>query len=267
MTPRTIFSSAPVASYPVRRSRGLVAAALLHLAVLTALMVSASRYGPRPAQPVEAAGVRFVMVPLRGGGSPPPSATPAVDRREPTPAPSRSLPLEPLTQVRLPAAQLLSPPMPALAFNAPPVLASSSVAEETDGTQETRAAEPGASVDHGTGGHARSALPPAIGVASGQSNWAGLVLGRLEQFKRYPAAARTRREEGVCYVRFTINRQGHVLASSLDRTSGSALLDREAAALVRRADPLPPPPDEIDGQTITLTVPVEFFLTRSDERR
>jgi protein TonB len=33
-------------------------------------------------------------------------------------------------------------------------------------------------------------------------------------------------------------------------------------ALVRRADPLPEPPDEITGETITLTVPVEFFLTR-----
>jgi protein TonB len=114
----------------------------------------------------------------------------------------------------------------------------------------------------GTAGVADSPLPPAIGAPSGQSNWAGLVLGRLEQFRRFPAAARRARQEGVCHVRFTIDRKGHVLASVLARTSGHELLDREAVTLVRRADPLPAPPPELQGETITLTVPVEFFLTR-----
>jgi protein TonB len=153
----------------------------------------------------------------------------------------------------------LSPP-PALSV--PPEPASPAVAEPIDATGRTAAAEPPASFSRGSGGHADSALPPAIGAASDRSNWAGLVLGRLEQFRQYPVAARAKRQEGVCYVRFTIDRKGHVLASSLDRTSGHASLDREAVALVRRADPLPAPPAEIDGETVTLSVPVEFFLTR-----
>jgi protein TonB len=90
--------------------------------------------------------------------------------------------------------------------------------------------------------------------------WKGLVSRLLERHKRYPAAAHSRREQGVVHLSFTIDRKGQVLASRIARGSGSALLDEEAIALVQRAQPFPTPPKEIAGEQIRLTVPIRFNL-------
>lgn len=102
--------------------------------------------------------------------------------------------------------------------------------------------------------------PPAPRLSSGKTTWQGLVLGRLNQFKRYPGYAQSRRQQGVPYIRFVMDRGGRVLSSNLERSSGFRSLDDEAVRLPRRAQPLPKPPDDVRGQTIELVVPVEFFV-------
>jgi protein TonB len=94
---------------------------------------------------------------------------------------------------------------------------------------------------------------------TGRDSWEGRVLARLERFKRYPSAARSRRRQGVTTIRFRLDRRGQVLSSSIENGSGNPDLDREALAMLARAQPLPPiPPDRPDE--IELVVPVEFFL-------
>lgn len=102
--------------------------------------------------------------------------------------------------------------------------------------------------------------PQAAQASSGMPTWQGLVLGRLNRFKRYPSAAQFRRQQGVPYIRFVIDRDGKVLSSRLERSSGYAALDAEAVALPKRAQPLPKPPDDVGGATLELVAPVEFFL-------
>ncbi len=104
-------------------------------------------------------------------------------------------------------------------------------------------------------------LPPAPQASSGQVTWQGLVLGRLNQFKRYPPGAQRRREQGVPYIRFVMDRNGKVLSTTLERSSGFADLDREAVKLPERAEPLPKPPADVNGDRIELVVPIEFFIT------
>ncbi|WP_443972073.1 TonB family protein [Sphingobium sp. CR28] len=58
--------------------------------------------------------------------------------------------------------------------------------------------------------------------------WEGQVLGALNQAKRYPKLAMTRRQQGVPYIRFVMNRDGAVLSSQLERSSGFPDLDRDA---------------------------------------
>ncbi|HWB49287.1 MAG TPA: energy transducer TonB [Stellaceae bacterium] len=106
---------------------------------------------------------------------------------------------------------------------------------------------------------------PAPGAAAARSanampTWQGLLLRRLEQFKRYPGAAQLRHEQGTAYLRFAMDRQGRVLSASIARSSGFAALDEETLALVHRAEPLPAPPPEVPGNPIELVVPVQFFL-------
>lgn len=108
-------------------------------------------------------------------------------------------------------------------------------------------------------------VAPAAGASAaspsaGAHTWQALLLGRLEQFKRYPPEAQVRRQQGVASLRFTMDRAGNVLSFSLEKGSGFGALDNEALALIQRAQPLPKPPDDVVGATIELVVPVEFFL-------
>lgn len=104
--------------------------------------------------------------------------------------------------------------------------------------------------------------PPANHASSNtEVTWEALLLAHLEKYRRYPAAARARREQGVVHVTFRMNRQGQLLSAAIARSSGSAALDRAALDTLRRAQPLPPiPADKPDP--LELSVPVEFFVKR-----
>jgi periplasmic protein TonB len=104
------------------------------------------------------------------------------------------------------------------------------------------------------------ASAPAAASSHAQPNWRGELVSRLQRAKRYPDAARERDEHGVATVRFTMDRQGHVLSVTLVRGSGSTALDEEAVALIHRAEPLPAMPPEMQGDTITVTAPIAFVL-------
>lgn len=121
------------------------------------------------------------------------------------------------------------------------------------------AADPGPPVKETTAPETRPA-PPAPQLSTGKPTWEGLVLGALNKAKRYPRDAWFVRQQGVPYIRFTMDRQGKVLSVSLERASGVRSLDQEALSLPKRAQPLPKPPEEVKGDTIDLVVPVEFFL-------
>ena len=102
--------------------------------------------------------------------------------------------------------------------------------------------------------------PTAQQVSNAKPTWEGAVLAALNRKKRYPREASFRRQQGVPWIRFVLNRGGKVLSSTLERSSGVRVLDDEAVNLPRRAEPLPKPPEEVKGDTIELVVPVEFFL-------
>lgn len=104
--------------------------------------------------------------------------------------------------------------------------------------------------------------PPANHASSNaEATWEALLLSHLQKYRRYPAAARARREQGVAYVLFRMNRQGQLLSAAIARSSGSAALDRAALETLRRAQPLPAIPDD-RPDPLELSVPVEFFVHR-----
>ncbi|MBK5960003.1 hypothetical protein CCR97_17590, partial [Rhodoplanes elegans] len=98
---------------------------------------------------------------------------------------------------------------------------------------------------------AAAQVPPAV-----VARWQTLLLAELHRKKRYPGAARGR--IGTARVAFTIDRAGHVLKRSIATTSGSAVLDEEALALLDRVSPLPAPPPELAEAALSFVVPVRF---------
>ncbi|MDI2091506.1 energy transducer TonB [Commensalibacter oyaizuii] len=104
--------------------------------------------------------------------------------------------------------------------------------------------------------HSSSSSHASTDPATWQSN----ILKKLERLKRYPSEAQNDHIEGTTVLRLTINRQGQILSTKIVKSSGSTILDTEAQALSRRANSLPAPPEAITGNTITLNVPIEFYL-------
>ena len=152
----------------------------------------------------------------------PPKPKPEVKKEAPKPKPEKPKPPRPVAQPVQPA-PVAAPPAPAPA-------------------------------------PAPAAPAPSAAPSRAVPSWQGRLLSHLERHKRYPRAAQARRQEGVAQVRFTIDRDGNVLSVRLDRSSGVPSLDEETVEMVRRASPLPAPPEEMAKDRIELVVPVQFFI-------
>lgn len=87
------------------------------------------------------------------------------------------------------------------------------------------------------------------------ASWRGALMAHLNRHKRFPPGAAG---TGIVTVAFTIDRSGRVLSARLVRGSGDAALDAEAVSLPRRASPVPAPPPNVGGGSITLAVPIRF---------
>lgn len=101
---------------------------------------------------------------------------------------------------------------------------------------------------------------PTITNSNAIPSWKRQVVVMLERNKRYPAAARSRKEHGIVQISFALDRDGHVLSSRVVKSSGSATLDKESLDLLQRAQPFPPAPPELSGARISLTVPIRFNI-------
>lgn len=104
----------------------------------------------------------------------------------------------------------------------------------------------------------------ARSVKEAQLSWEGLVKGKLNSVKRYPPDAKRRGREGIASVTFLVDAQGNILSSEVIKSSDTLSLDRESLAMLKRAEPLPKPPETllVSGRT-RVTMPISFDLTRA----
>lgn len=172
---------------------------------------------------------------------PPPPPEPVVPPIPAVPPPTVALPEPPPAPKRPPPPRPARPPRPAPASPPRPV-------PEAEAPRAAPAPAP------------PPPSAPAAPSSSALPGWRSELASRLQRAKRYPDLARAREEQGAAAVTFTLDRSGHVLSVKLVRSSGSASLDEEAVALVRRADPLPPMPAEMAGSTAIITQSFTFSL-------
>ncbi len=74
-----------------------------------------------------------------------------------------------------------------------------------------------------------------------EPNYHGAIVGRLEERKIYPAAARTRGIEGAVTVSFTVRPDGRVRRIRVESGDVHRYLQQAAAETVRKAAPFPLP--------------------------
>jgi TonB family protein len=133
-------------------------------------------------------------------------------------------------------------------------------AVETNASTESAASEATAPAPVENAREAPVTAAPAPGTgASAQRirvTWQKKLMAHLERFKRYPTTGvpRSTRIE----VGFTLDRLGHVVSAEIRQGSGDLAFDQAALAMLRRADPVPPPPPLIADEGLNFTLPVVY---------
>ena len=86
--------------------------------------------------------------------------------------------------------------------------------------------------------------------------WTSQILSRIEA--RRTASPQKLASTAVVQIRFTVARDGHLVRSAIDRSSGLPALDQVAAGMVARAEPFPPMPGQLADSELTFVLPVRF---------
>lgn len=136
-------------------------------------------------------------------------------------------------------------------------------AERTAPTGERQAHEPKTKTGDGGDGSADSGSGVAAidsSIRRGMADYQFLLQAWLEKHKKYPRRAEQRHWQGTVMLHFVIDRAGNVLSYHIQESSGHAVLDEEVEAMIRRATPLPPVPEEMQSARLDFVVPVQFFL-------
>jgi len=88
--------------------------------------------------------------------------------------------------------------------------------------------------------------------------WMRAVTDRVRQFFYYPDAARAARTSGVVTLHFSVRRNGQLDRLEIRKSSGDDGLDKAAADIMRKAQPLPPIPDRMHVDRVDGEIPINF---------
>ena len=87
------------------------------------------------------------------------------------------------------------------------------------------------------------------------------VRDRIKQVQRFPPRVRNLDDGSSTTVRFTLFKDGTIRNPTVTDSSGSKALDNAAIAAVQNAVPYPPFPEEQEGNSLRLELPIIFELT------
>ena len=87
------------------------------------------------------------------------------------------------------------------------------------------------------------------------------VRDRIKQVQRFPPRVRNLDDSTTTTVRFTLFKDGTIRNPVVSDSSGSKVLDNAALAAVQNAVPYPPFPEEQEGNSLRLEIPIIFELT------
>ena len=131
----------------------------------------------------------------------------------------------------------------------PAVASTAAVATEataTPGSEAAVASTHAVAPELGTGDSARRV----------RTTWEKELVAHLDKYKRYPS---DRANKGADIVlSFDLDRTGHILATRIAKSSGDKSFDEAALTMMKRADPVPPPPPLVADDGLTFTLPVNF---------
>jgi protein TonB len=217
---------------------GLSAAA--HLLVLFLLPYSPAQPARRQAEPIP---VRLLEAP-RPAPQPLAASRRQAARAEPEPLPAQPEPARPPQPQPVPQPAVPEEPLEL----APPEPSSGGAQKEAAGSEPAATGSPS-----GTGTDTTATL--AAEIAATQAVLSSLRARIVEKI-RYPALARANGWKGTVLLELLLDERGLLQGLAVRRSSGYAVLDRAAAALMRSVTPV----DNPLGRPLRIEVPIAYEL-------
>jgi periplasmic protein TonB len=100
------------------------------------------------------------------------------------------------------------------------------------------------------------ALGTGDSAARVRATWEKELAAHFKKCKRYPSDRSDQAADLI--VTFKLDRTGHILSAQIVKGSGDASFDEAGLAMLRRADPVPPPPESVAEKGLTFTMPINF---------
>jgi protein TonB len=101
-----------------------------------------------------------------------------------------------------------------------------------------------------------------VAQGTGKSNqrirgsWEKELSAHFDKHKRYPTDRAP--TDVKIWVKFELDRMGHIVSSSIVQGSGDPAFDAAALSMLKRSDPVPPPPPLVADEGLNFTLPVVF---------
>jgi periplasmic protein TonB len=106
---------------------------------------------------------------------------------------------------------------------------------------------------------AETAKAPNLGIGKDRqkltANWGRKISAYFELHKRYPV---NKSKSTNVKVSLVLNRRGNVVSVNVAESSGDAAFDEAAVSMIRRSDPVPPPPAGLTDDQFNFSLDVKF---------
>ncbi len=143
------------------------------------------------------------------------------------------------------------------AIKSPPTETASESAQMHNNMQQARMTLPATAVaSHASEGIQHDPL------AADKTSYLSYLYAKIRQHQFYPKRARRRGNEGKVIVAFEIDALGQINDLHVKQTSGNRHLDKAAIKTIQLTLPLNKPPLAHSADAMSLSVPIEYRLTR-----
>jgi TonB family protein len=108
---------------------------------------------------------------------------------------------------------------------------------------------------------ADKAKAPIMGIGKDKLKltaiWGQKVSAYFKLHKRFPDG-KNKQKSGTVKVKIVLNRLGHVMFAGVVQSSGDGAFDEAAISMIRRSDPVPPPPAALTQDQFSFFQDVDF---------
>lgn len=104
-------------------------------------------------------------------------------------------------------------------------------------------------------------LAISTGAQAGDiKKWQTKIVKLIAKKQVYPRSAMRKELEGRAKVQVSIDRTGAIVSHEVLQTTGHVVLDKEIPKLIKRINPLPKPPEELQDSQLSFVLPLSWVL-------